>query len=280
MKKIFFYIFILILICQTNLSSYSNRTELLTDSTFKEVELGKYFVGMEGTFVLLNINKNEFTIYNKERALRRFVPASTFKIPNSIIALENNILIDENSYIEWDSITFPPTSFFPDAWRKGQTLKSAFRNSTVWYYKTIAKQIGEKIMSEYLERFNYGNQDISDGIDKFWLTGGLSISPFEQINFLKRFYLNELGLSAKTNKILKYIMLLEENENYSVYGKTGTMDIKGDYYIAWLVGFIETKDNNFIYVLNIEGELVWDKYPPSKRLELVKNILTELNIIY
>lgn len=272
--------FVFILTFQVNVFSFSDWNKLLEDSIITEINLSKFFSEIEGTFLVLNLDNKEFYIYNKERAEKRFVPASTFKIPNSIIALEKNILVDENSYIEWDSIAYPPSSFFPDSWKKGQTLKSAFRNSVVWYYKTIAKQIGEEVMSEYLEKFNYGNKDISDGIDRFWLTGGLSISPFEQIYFLKRLYLNELGLSEKTNKVIKNIMLLEENENFSVYGKTGTMDIKEDYYIAWLVGFIETKEDNYIYVLNIEGESVWDKYPPSKRLELVKNILTELNIIY
>ena len=43
---------------------------------------------VNGTFVLKNMDTNKTLIYNKERSDKEFVPASTFKILNSMIALQ------------------------------------------------------------------------------------------------------------------------------------------------------------------------------------------------
>jgi beta-lactamase class D len=43
--------------------------------------------GMDGTFILYDVTSNKYIGHNKNRAESRFVPASTFKIPNSLIGL-------------------------------------------------------------------------------------------------------------------------------------------------------------------------------------------------
>lgn len=50
--------------------------------------------GLKGTFVLYDVGKNEFSGYDRRRAETRYVPASTFKIPNSLIALEYGAVAD------------------------------------------------------------------------------------------------------------------------------------------------------------------------------------------
>jgi beta-lactamase class D len=37
-------------------------------------------------------------------------------------------------------------------------------------------------------KISYGNQDISGGIDQFWLSSSLKISPKEQADFMEALY--------------------------------------------------------------------------------------------
>src|SRR5690606_26270393 len=132
----------------------------------------------------------------------RFLPASTFKIPNSLIALETGIASGADFALAWDSTAVPPQPWWPDAWRQPeQTLRSAFQHSVVWYYQELARRIGEERMATYVAQFDYGNHDIGGGIDQFWLDGALRISPMEQVAFLQRFYQGDLGISDSTTAI-------------------------------------------------------------------------------
>jgi beta-lactamase class D len=52
-------------------------------------KIGQLFksAGVNGTFVLYDATAKAYTGYDQARAEKRFVPASTFKIPNSLIGL-------------------------------------------------------------------------------------------------------------------------------------------------------------------------------------------------
>ncbi len=81
-----------------------------------------------------NVNDNE-----------GFVPASTFKIANTLIMLEERMIKGPFDTIEWDGKerAHPP-------WNKNQTLTSAFRQSCVWCYQRYAIKIGDKKYRAYL----------------------------------------------------------------------------------------------------------------------------------
>lgn len=262
--------------------TFSQVTEALhkiDEYEIQRIELNEFFKELEGTFVLFDNGKNVLKIYNEERAATRFIPASTFKIPNSLIALETGVADGQDFELLWDSVKTPPLNFWPESWRKDQTLKSAFQNSVVWYYKEIARRIGEGTMQQHVYKFDYGNMNIGGGIDKFWLTGDLRISAIEQVEFLKRFYFNEFNLSERAVNIVKEMMILEKTSDYILGGKTGTAEVTKTRELGWLVGYIEKSQRVYFYALNIEGETVWEAWPPHKRIELVHNILIQLNII-
>ena len=98
---------------------------------------------------------------------------------NSLIGLQVKAVKDEYEIKYWDG-----TKRTLDNWNQDHTLGSGMRNSIVWYYQEMARDIGEGRMQEWLDRCSYGNRDISGGIDRFWLSSSLKISPFEQIDFL------------------------------------------------------------------------------------------------
>ena len=120
-------------------------------------------------------------MHNEKRAKQQLSPASTFKILNTLIALDVGVVTSKDSVFQWDG-----TKRGLDAWNKDQTLQSAFKVSCVWCYQEIARNVGESRYRSALMDANYGNQRIGDQVDQFWLNGELQVSALEQINFLSR----------------------------------------------------------------------------------------------
>ena len=83
------------------------------------------------------------------------------------------------------------------------------RHSTVWVYQQFAREIGEVREKEYLTRIQYGNADLSGGVDRFWLDGALRISAMEQVDFLRKLYRNELPFKVEHQRLVKDIMIVE-----------------------------------------------------------------------
>ncbi|HWY99012.1 MAG TPA: penicillin-binding transpeptidase domain-containing protein, partial [Bacteroidia bacterium] len=121
-----------------------------------------------------------------------------------------------------------------------------FKYSAVWYYQELARRVGGKRMKHWLDSVPYGNADTSGGIDKFWLWGGLRISPAEQIAFIKRIHDNNLPFSKRSVDVLKKIMILKDSANYTLRGKTGWGFINGQE-VGWFVGYIEANNDTYIF---------------------------------
>lgn len=205
----------------------------------KEPNFGKY----DGSAVILDLNSSEKTVFGM-RADERLNPCSTFKILNSMIALENRVVKNEDEIIKWDGVKREY-----DVWNKDHSMRSAIAVSTVWFYQELARRIGEQRMKEYVKKVHYGNADISHTLTNFWLgNGSLKISTNEQIDFLSRFLRNELPFSLHIMKIAKEIMTLEKHNDYQLAGKTGSCGGVG-----WFVGFIQNHDNSTVFAFNIKG---------------------------
>ncbi|HEY6436139.1 MAG TPA: penicillin-binding transpeptidase domain-containing protein, partial [Ignavibacteriaceae bacterium] len=173
-----------------SLSSCKVQQSSVTRDDFKKF-YDEYNV--DGSFVLYDKNNDKFIFYNQSQFKQEFTPASTFKICNSLIGLETGVIKDENFSIPWDSVQRRiPT------WNQDQDLKSAFKNSTVWYYQELARRVDGERMKYWLEKAQFGNADTSGGIDKFWLSGGLRIAPEQQIDFLQRLHDNKLPFSQRS----------------------------------------------------------------------------------
>ena len=240
----------------------------------------KYYdqFNVEGSFALYDQKADKYIFYNQEQFNQSFTPASTFKICNSLIGLETGVIKVENFVILWDSVVRNPV------WDKNHDLKTAFSNSTVWYYQELAKQVGGKKMKYWLDKAHYGNTDTSGGIDQFWLSGSLRISPQEQIDFLKRFHDHKLPFSNRSVNIVKNIMIDVDTLNYVVRGKTG-WGSQGNKDIGWYVGYITVNDNIYYFsnCIQIESYKLNDlKHAVNfdkARKDIVFKILGELKLI-
>ncbi|WP_258867944.1 penicillin-binding transpeptidase domain-containing protein [Alkalilimnicola ehrlichii] len=158
------------------------------------------------------------------------------------------------------------------AWLEEHTLETAFLNSVVWYYQELARRIGAEHMQTYLDAFKYGNGDMSGAIDRFWLTGALRVSADAQVDFLQRFYFDELGLSPATTKTAKDLFVLEETPEYRLSGKTGWAGF-GDPAtpgLGWFVGYVERDGEVYFFALNLDME---HADSADARLSITKDIL-------
>ncbi len=211
-------------------------TSSCRDSRIKEKkEWGQEFekAGIKNAcFILRDNNHESIYFYNKERCLERFTPASTFKIFNSLVALETAVATDDQLTLKWDGVARRPE------WDKDMNMREAFKASCVWYYQELARRIGTVKYKHYLDTIKYGNMNDNGAVDMFWLNDTLKISADEQVGFVKRMYFNELPLTERSQRIVKTLMLQEETDKYNLYYKTGT-GIVGNKTIYWVVGFVE-----------------------------------------
>ena len=249
------------------------------DSTWEEpADLDRFFGDISGTFVLLDPQSNRRIVHDAERATSRYLPASTFKIPNSLIALETGVANGPDFGLAWDSIAAPRRGWWPEIWARDHTLKTALPNSVVWFYQELARRIGPEPMLSYLKKFDYGNAEVSGGIDEFWLTGGLRISAEEQVDFMRRFYDGKLAVSDRSTRIVKDLLIIEETPDYRLSGKTGwaALGDPAEPGIGWLVGYIERADDVFFFATNIDIESDADA---AARLTITRAILRELDLM-
>lgn len=171
-----------------------------------------------------------------------FLPASTFKIPNTLIILQEGLIKDQSEVIKWDG---KERDYAP--WNQDQTLKSAFQISCVWCYQRYARQIGDKKYHAYLQKFDYGNHLTGSNIARFWLDGDLRMSVKQQVNFLRKVYSEDLPIEKRHIKTLKSIMLSDQTDNYKVWSKTGWSGKDG-----WYVGYLVTDNQTWFFANHIE----------------------------
>jgi beta-lactamase class D len=241
-------------------------------------DLAHHFGGRRGTFVLLDVRAGTTVRHDPERARTRFLPASTFKIPNTLIALETGVADGPDFALAWDSVRAPREGWWPESWARDHTLRTALPASVVWFYQEIARRIGEERMRERLAALRYGNAEVSGGVDRFWLTGGLRISADEQVEFLRRFHAVELGASPRATALVKELLVLEEAPSYRLSGKTGWAGLggTGEPDVGWLVGYVERGDALWVYALNIE---IRENADAAARMTITRAILNQLGVL-
>jgi len=247
------------------LESEKNYTTRLTKEFASLIDGEK----LKGSILLFDFQKEKYYSNDLEWAKVERLPASTFKIPNTIIALETATLQSDTSRFIWDG---KPREM--KDWEKNLTLMEAFKVSCVPCYQEVARNIGYDKMKQYLRRFSYGNMIFTkETVDRFWLEGKSVISQYQQIDFIERFYHDGLGISERTTNITKKIMLMEQTENYSFYGKTGTSENKG-IINGWFVGFLEVGTKVYFFALNVEpkGNATMESFR-NQRIELTKKAL-------
>jgi len=213
-------------------------------------DLGEFLPGFRSTLVVRDVGAGRTVRHGPERAARRTSPCSTFKIPNSLIGLETGVIPDASFVLPWDGVRRSR-----EEWNRDHDLRSAIQQSVVWYYQELARRVGPERMQKWVSAFHYGNEDISGGIDRFWLGSSLRISPDEQVDFLGRLHARELPASSRSVAIVEEILLQDAPGPGVVYrGKTGSCQDPGaPQPHGWWVGSIERNASLVLYAARIEG---------------------------
>ncbi len=202
--------------------------------------------GIAGTVIVENLKGDKRFVCGEEGADLRFLPASTFKIPNTLIALEEGAVKDASEIIRWDG----KDKGYPE-WNKDQCVMTALPSSCVWFYQELARRVGNAAYLRYLKATDYGNAETGKNLDTFWLDGDLRISPNEQIAFLKKVYREEFPFMRSSYAALKEALIVKRGPGYIVRAKTGwTMRVKPQ--IGWYIGYAETKEEVWFFAVRID----------------------------
>jgi beta-lactamase class D len=223
--------------------------------------------GARGTIVVLDEDAKRWHVADRARAQRGFLPASTFKVFNALVALDANSVADEHEVIAWDGVKRDI-----EAWNRDHDLASAMKASAVWFYQELARRSGEARMRAALDRASYGNGDLRAGIDRFWLEGGFRVTPLEQITFLQRLADGTLPFSQRSQDIVRRVIEVDRGDGWVLRGKTGMLRAGTDGAVGWFVGWIERGERRWFVALNID---MTDAALAPKRLELARAALSK-----
>lgn len=239
--------------------SIQSPDEEITD-TFSEIDLSRYFDGINGCAVFYKPSNSEYKIYNRELSEKESSPCSTFKIMSSLMGLENGIINQTDSVYKWNG-----TEYWKSEWNKDIGFEEAFRASCVWYFREVTNRLGEETVQDTLERVQYGNCDISDwegrlntnnnnrDLTGFWIESSLKISPLEQAAVLSRIFEGNGFFSETSISLLKKVMLVEPAAgDIAVYGKTGMGVKDGKCVDAWFVGMYEQEDDAVYFAVRLD----------------------------
>lgn len=231
--------------------------------------LGSLFTKQEvtGTFVLLNPAKGTLHIWNEARARQRFIPASTFKIPNTLIGLENGAVKNVDEVLPYGG-----KPQWIKEWEQDLSLRHAIKISAVPIYQELARRVGLEKMKQSVEKLGYGNRQVGDVVDRFWLDGPLQISAVEQVEFLDRLLKNDLPVKPSSVQAVKDIVTKEQVGQQTIHYKTG-WGISTKPGIGWIVGWVEDGGRLLPFALNIDMAQEADG---KKRLPLLKECLRSL----
>ena len=221
------------------------------DKILDRPEWKEFFDKHEATGTILIVDSRasaeKVSVYDRTRAGKRYSPASTFKVPHTLFALDAGVVKDEFQVFPWDGVKEVMRRTI-----KIQNLRSAMRHSALWVYEKFAKAIGEEKARSYLSRISYGNMDPSTKGGAYWVDGKLAISAEEQVVFLKKLYQNDLPFELEHQRLLKDVMIVEAER----------LDITCENWMGgrhgWWVGWVEWSAGPVFFALNIDTPNRWE----------------------
>jgi beta-lactamase class D len=229
--------------------------------------------GFSGTVLLYDLRKDRYSAVGSDAAGRGRIPASTFKILNALAALDAGVVADHTTIIKWDGVTRERTELNRDL-----DLATAFRLSAVPHFQLLARTIGLERMQHYVDASDYGNRDLSGGIDQFWLSGGLRVSPRDQIRLLVGLYRSELPFSEHAMMTVRQIMEIERTSSTVLRAKTGWAVLEDGQNVGWWVGWVERGPDVHFFASVIESPKDVSSFGAA-RTDVPRAVLRALGIL-
>ncbi|MCG5220626.1 class D beta-lactamase [Streptosporangium sp. KLBMP 9127] len=225
---------------------------------------------VRGTFALLDVSSGKVTVVDRARAEKPMVPASSFKVPHALVALQTGVVKSPDEVIPWDGTPQP----FPE-WEKDMSMREAVRVSNAAAFQVIARRIGLQRERQWLHRLNYGNRQTGTVVDRFWLDGPLKISAVAQTRFMERLAALRLPASRAHQRTVHDLIKQEEKNGYALYAKSGWQNAPGPG-TGWWTGWVERGGRVYTFALNMDIAKDGDA---AKRATLARELLHRLNVL-
>ncbi|GAA2411965.1 oxacillin-hydrolyzing class D beta-lactamase OXA-50 [Actinomadura vinacea] len=226
--------------------------------------------GVRGTFALRDVRTGNTTVVDRRRAGTPMVPASTFKVPHALVALETGAVKSPDEVIPWDGTPQP----YPE-WEKDMTMREAVQISNAAAFQVIARRIGMDRERQWLHRLDFGNRQTGTKVDRFWLDGPLKISAVEQTRFMERLAAARLPASRAHQRTVRDLIKQEERDGYALFAKSGWQNAP-DPGTGWWAGWVERGGRVYTFALNIDIAKDGDA---GKRATVARELLHRLNVL-
>jgi beta-lactamase class D len=220
--------------------------------------LAQQRVGPRSCVAIYDVARARTTMTDEKACRTRLSPASTFKIPHALVALETKV-VTTDTVERWDGT---PHQGRP-SWERDYTILTAIRPSVLWFFQRIAPRVGADRMHGWLVRLGYGNADTSGPITEYWVNGRLRISPEEQLAFLRRFYGGQLPFSSEhvssvqsaleqspgtvQNSTGPHSLDGDWRAGITLSSKTGATQIASGERVSWLVGKLSVDTRQYVF---------------------------------
>ncbi len=254
---------LVLLVCSLCISIFASAEDAAVEKLFRDA-------GIDGTIVIESVSTGQRFVHNDPRSKQPYSAASTFKILNTLIALQEGAVSGANASFHWDGTRYEITD-----WNHDQTLESAFKVSCVWCYQQIARQVGAAKYPVYVRQSNYGQLRQPFNETEFWLDGSLTISAEQQVAFLRQIIERKLPFNVSSYDTLKKIMLSEETAQYRLYAKTGWAT-RSTPSVGWYVGFVEAPGDTWLFALNL---VTRDAKDLPLRIQIAKDALKAKGVL-
>ncbi|MDA0185661.1 penicillin-binding transpeptidase domain-containing protein [Solirubrobacter phytolaccae] len=243
-------------------------------------DLERHFTaaGTTGTMVVQRSGHRPRTWVVGERSAQRFLPSSTFKIPNALLAIDRGVAsgADQPYPGPNPNVLVDGAPFLPVVCEGDLTLATALANSCIPIFQRIARQVGLRTYTRELARMDYGNHDMAGAqVDRFWLDGPLAISAREQVEFLRRLERGALPVSRRAVHEVQDMLVLERDKCGVLRGKTGYVFTTAPR-VGWWVGWVERGEDTYTFALNLD---ITRPEHPAARMTIGRAILGELGAL-
>ena len=251
---------------------------LLQDVGVAQSSFSTYFRSchVDGSTTIYDYKNDRWFFSDSTDAHERTLPASTFKIMNSLIALQTGVIKDPYEVMAWDGEDKKLFGRSMPVWNSDTDLRSAYKNSTIWFYVELARRIGRDPYRHYLDILDFGNGDLSERGTDFWNYGNFGVSPVDQIHFLVRLYDNALPFSVEAMHTVKSIMVSDSTDGSIFRDKTGWARQENKD-IGWWIGYVETQGNVYFFATRITKSVLAENPDFAEcRKYITKRILKEI----
>lgn len=231
--------------------------------------------GTRGTIVVRVAGGDRVVVVDKARAEQPFPPSSTFKIPNTLIALQLGVVsgMDERFAYGGSPFLVRGKPFLSPACNADVTLTVALQNSCIPVFQAIAGRVGAARYRDLLAKLNYGEGEVTEAnLGDFWLTGGVRISALDQSVFLDRLVRDRLAIRSDHVQALADALAQETTGEGTLYAKTGYVFTSVPE-VGWYVGWIAKDDRRVVFALNLD--ITAPDHPRARR-EIAVKVLQRL----